>query len=142
MTSNTTMQFYLNKKVDDSSLISEFNTLLGMRVESIEQPDEQASAFLMVTEYETGFATGANISWNPELSPKNDYLEVAKRLAARYQTQVATDLPTSDPSASDPFYWCVASPSGTLAKITQDTNNVNGDTGLILNGYRKPLLSA
>lgn len=133
--SNYAMQLYLNTKLDQRSLIDQLNTLLGLRVETIEQPDEEATAFMMLTEYETGFPTGINVSWNGHATPKTDYLNVAKQLASRYRTQVATDLPRNDRYADNPFYWYVIEANGTVAKIAQETEDDSDQTGLVLNGY-------
>lgn len=135
MTKNATMQFYLLREINEKDLIDELNALLGMRVESIDEPDEQAIAFLMTSKYETGFIMAVNLSWRAELTPKYDELELAKRLALCYHTYVATDLPASDPDASNPFYWSVAKPDGTVEKMVQDTSTMSPDAGLILTSH-------
>lgn len=135
MATETAMQLYLDQEICTECLINDLNTLLGMRIETLGLLDEQATAFLMITRYKKGFATGINVSWRADLMPKNDRLEVAKTLATRYQTLVATDLPLGDPFASNPFYWYVANPDGTLAITTQDTSNMDSEVGLVLNGH-------
>ena len=134
------MQFYLSAAVDCDDLIKVLSDLLGMKVETLEQPDSEALAFLLVTRYNSNFSMGISLSWREDIIPKHNYLEIAKYLANNYNIQVATDLPEGHPSKLNPYYWCVAEPDGTLLEMVEDTSGSEERDGLILNVTSKKII--
>ena len=133
------MQLYLSTPVDSHDLVEALADLLGMKVESLEWPNDDAEAFLMTRTYVHGFPLGINVSWRPELEPRHDQIAVARGLAQRYGIRVATDLPEQNPRHIDPYRWCVAEPDGSVAEVWEDTTAIPG-SGLVLDeATKKPL---
>lgn len=133
MSDRSEMQFYMSKNVDRASLRDVLATLIGMKIETDDQPDEYAPAVLMTTDYEAGFPLGVSIGWRKGVQPKPDHLAVARRLARHFKVHVATDLPEASPSQGDPYVWGVAEPDGTLVEMTEDVSaTVTADQGLRL----------
>lgn len=68
MTSNNTMQFYIDRLVNASDLIKPLSDAVGITLETLEYPNEQADGFIMLLEYNVGFPLGVNVSWRRCLS--------------------------------------------------------------------------
>ncbi|MBV6625825.1 MAG: hypothetical protein KI793_23335 [Rivularia sp. (in: Bacteria)] len=135
------MQFYLNKVVDESELIKFLSKTLDLRFETFNYPDSQAEAFVMINNYEIGFPMDITISYAKGVTPKIDYLSLAKLIAMHYKTLVATDLPEEHPDKMNPYCWCVVEPKGDLVEMVEDISDVKEKEGLLLNGNSKKSLS-
>lgn len=132
MTSSTEMEFYLSKVIDEKDLINFWNKQLNIRLESLNHPDSKATAFLMMTTYDTGFTVDINVSYQQPTIPKINHLSVAKLLAQHYNMIVVTDLPNDDQDRLDPYYWCLVQPEGLLSKVKQDISASENTESLIL----------
>jgi hypothetical protein len=134
--SSLEMQFYLSKMVDEDDLINCLSDILGLKIETLDKPNDQAQAFVMITVYDNGFPMDITVSWKQDVMPQNNYLSIAKKLANYYKILVATDLPESHPDQSDPYYWCVAEPGGNLVEMVEDISKERD--GLVLdNNFKK-----
>ena len=140
MTSNNTMQFYIDRLVDTSDLIKPLSDAVGITLETLEYPDEKADGFIMVLEYNVGFPLGVNISWRQDVTVKKNTWEVAQQLAKHFNTLVATDFLEGEDPQLDPFYWCVAEPNGRLFKISERMEQADTAEGLVLNFNTRELL--
>lgn len=129
---SSAVQLYLERAVEPADLVKVLRSVLGLKIETLEVPDPDAEAFLMLTHYPRGFRTGVTLSWKRDRSPKVLGRELVGRLAAHYHTRVATDLPARHPSASDPYWWSVAEPDGTLVEMAQDTSKPEQEDSLVL----------
>lgn len=134
------MQFYINTLIETSHLIRLLSDALGITLETLEYPDEQADGFIMVLEYNVGFPLGVNVSWRQDVTVKKNAWEVALQLAKYFDTLVATDFFEQEDSQLDPFYWCVAEPSGKLYKISEQMEQADAAEGLVLNFDTRELL--
>lgn len=141
MTLSTEMQFYLSAMVERDDLIGVLADLLGMKLETLEQPDPEAGAFVMITTYAGDFPMGINVSWPPDMAPDRDDVAIAKHLAGHYRLFVATDLPENHPAKLDPFYWCVAEPDGAIVEMAEDISGANERDGLVLDRNSRKLIS-
>jgi hypothetical protein len=139
--SPTEMQFYLNKVIDEYDLIEFLSKTLDLKIESLNYPDSEAQAFVMINDYEIGFPMDITISHTKGVSQRKDYLSLAKLLAMHYQTLVATDLPEGHPDKINPYCWCVAEPKGYLFEMTEDISDVEEREGLLLNNNSKKSLT-
>jgi hypothetical protein len=133
MASDNTIQFYINTLVDTSDLIEFLSNALGIALETLDYPDEQAEGFIMVLEYDVGFPLGVNVSWGKDVTVKKNAWEVAQQLAKHFNTLVATDFLEDDRSRSDPFCWWVADPKGTLHKVSEQMEQAEVAQGLVIN---------
>ncbi|WP_149030866.1 hypothetical protein [Moorena producens] len=138
---STDMQFYLNKVVDEYELIQFLSQTLDLRCETLNYPDSQAEAFVMINDYDIGFPMDITISYTKGVSLGKDYLWLAKLLARSYQTLVATDLPEGHPDKMNPYCWCVAEANGYLVEMLEDLSDVEDRQGLLLNSDSKKLLT-
>lgn len=120
MTPASELQFYLGRLVDIEDLRIILSDLLSMKIETVEHPLAEATAFMMTTDYAEGFPLGVNVSWRNAGWHKRDRLEIARQLARYLNTNVATDLPEDHPSFIDPYVWCVAEPDGTLTEVSEE----------------------
>jgi hypothetical protein len=105
-----------------------------MKVMTLDNFDDDAPAFMQITEYDTGnFQIGLNIAWNQFIKPLvySSDIEVASQLAQRYQVAVVTDLPEEHSLADEPFCWCLAEPDGSVSEIAEEVAVVDRD-GLLL----------
>jgi hypothetical protein len=137
---STEMQLYLSEPVNTENIREVLSDFLGLMVETIDHPIEEATAFLIITEYKYGFPIGLNVSWRQGLQPKYNHLEIAQRIAAFYNASVATDLPDNNPEFSDPFIWCVVDPDGKFFEMTENISALIQQDGLVLDqSSRKPL---
>jgi hypothetical protein len=141
MKDSSEMQFYLNKVIDTKELIDFFSNVLAMKVMTLDNFDDDAPAFMQITEYETGnFPIGINLAWNKFLKPLIfSHIEVASQLAQRYQVAVVTDLPEEHSLVDDPFCWCLAEPDGSVSEISEDIIAEESE-GLLLNEDTKKKL--
>jgi len=142
MKDSSEMQFYLDKMIDTKELIDFFSNVLAMKVMTLDNFDDDAPAFMQLTEYVTGnFPLAINIAWNKFIKPLVSYshIEVASQLAQRYQVAVVTDLPEEHSLADDPFCWCLAEPDGSVSEISEDVTAEEPD-GLLLDEETKKKL--
>lgn len=136
------MQFYIDGKVAEMDLIDFLSSKLGYKVETLDCPDKRAEIFLMITEYEEGFVTGINVSWNKDITIDVERIDLAKGLARYFDKTIATDLPRDHPLGVDPYYWCVVEPDGNVFQVSEDVDLGKAREGLLLdNRTRKPVSS-
>ncbi|NEP58098.1 MAG: hypothetical protein F6K31_13910 [Symploca sp. SIO2G7] len=135
------MQFYINKVVDEYELLTFLSKILDLQIESLNYPNIQAEAFVIINEYEIGFPMDITISYTKGVSPVKDHLSLARLLAMHYQTLVATDLPEEHPDKMNPYFWCVAEPKGDLVEMTEDLSDIEDREGLLLNNNSKKSLT-
>ncbi|OQY54907.1 MAG: hypothetical protein B6245_20570 [Desulfobacteraceae bacterium 4572_88] len=114
------MHFYLDKIPEPEELAVFFSDALSMAVSTLDDPIDEAPAFLQLTPYESGsFPLGVNIAWNPSHASHMSHIEIAVRLSRFCNAQVVTDLPDGYPRKADPFRWCIAEPDGSLSEISE-----------------------
>jgi hypothetical protein len=100
------MQFILRDGRDEADVLSVLADALGFIVESTDVKFEGALGFIQVDDFRSGFNQGHLVSWPDSVVWQGDAREVARKLAARLNTDVLLEL--DDESDQ----WLLTSPIG------------------------------
>jgi hypothetical protein len=136
------MQFYLKKTVEESSLISKLSNILGIALQRIDNQKDVEGGVYQLVRYRCGFELGVSVAWRKALKPAKSSIDTAIELSRWTGTSVATDLPQPHPLSHDPFVWCVAEPNGDLVVAGEDTSNADRDGLLLDEATRRPLAAS
>lgn len=86
------MQFFLRDRRAEVDVLKVLGDALGFIVESTDVKFEGALGFLQVDDYGSGFNQGHLVSWPDSVVWQGDVREVARKLAARLNTDVLLEL--------------------------------------------------
>jgi hypothetical protein len=86
------MQFFLRDRRAEVDVLKVLGDALGFIVESTDVKFEGALGFLQVEDYGSGFNQGHLLSWPDSVVWQGDAREVARKLAARLNTDVLLEL--------------------------------------------------
>ncbi|WP_008312523.1 hypothetical protein [Leptolyngbya sp. PCC 6406] len=124
------IQIYLEKVVPEKEFLDCLSKLLGIAVETINYPNDEANGFAMIMDYDNGLPLGITVNWSDHLKLDVNLLDIAKNIAARYETCVVVEpfegQDLGHYQDHDPYLWNVIFPSGKLALYKQSTVDVYG----------------
>ncbi len=99
------MQVILRDGRHEAEVLRVLGDALGFIVESTDVKFGGALGFLQVDHYRSGFHQGHLVSWPDPVEWHGDALDVARKLAARLNTDVLLEL------ADQPDQWLLTSPN-------------------------------
>lgn len=124
------MQFYINKSVVISQVISRLEQYLKLVISHIDNLEDNDAVY-SIDEFTEGSWTGVGIDFNPNTVLKVDFIEIASEISSFTQHAVITDLPKEHPRHNDPFCWCMINPDGKKFLISEKTDDLDRN-GLVL----------
>lgn len=125
------LQFFLKKAMDEDALVSKLSIILGLELGHIEDAEHIRDGACLFVRYRIGFELGVSVALKEGAVPKACGTDVARQLSEWTGDIVATDVPEHHTRSRDPFSWCVATPSGDVFLVSEDTSDVDRD-GLFL----------
>ncbi|MYM31379.1 hypothetical protein GTP58_23865 [Duganella sp. CY15W] len=99
-------QFFTSPAIDEGIALRLLGDLMGMLVESIDKPMEQAKAFAQVSGYSEGFEQGFLISWRRDGSRQIDQKDAVGQLSSRLEISALLE-PSSESGG-----WWLYTPNG------------------------------
>ncbi|MCG7872268.1 MAG: hypothetical protein JAZ11_09235 [Candidatus Thiodiazotropha lotti] len=88
---SSSLQFFVEQRLDEDKLINHLNLYLSRGVESIDFPLSDADFFLQVQDYSDGFCMGLNISWRDDQELDIDGFELAKSIAREFTSNILVE---------------------------------------------------
>ncbi|MGE0085050.1 MAG: hypothetical protein AB7S75_11590 [Desulfococcaceae bacterium] len=106
------LQIFIEKRLEEATLIDCLNNILSFSVESLDIPIEEAEYFIQLQDFSVGFHSGLNISWRDDKALDIDENALTLLIAKTFNTKVLFE------SGVEKVKWCMVDENGRKYEVS------------------------